>query len=159
MKNDNSRADGCPREALTRALATTLGMPEGQTNTTEVKIDSFNNPTDRRLIALAKRSVAERAHTLVSFWTSSKSSEPSALVMIRRHLRGVEFVPVYVARPRSDRAMVLVSGDRQTLFSLTGAGAISESSCFPCARIDQAITRGQAELAVAVTDLRSTAAN
>lgn len=146
MKNTNTRAGSSSRDAFTRALATGMGMPNGKTKNAAVIFASFVNPTDRRLVPLAKQSVDQRSHTVVSIWRTSDSTEQSNLVVIRRCLLGAEFVPVDVALPRDDKALVLVSGDRQTLFFLADNGAMAETQCLPSQGIKQAIERGEARL-------------
>lgn len=146
MKNTNTRAGSTPREAMTRALASGMGMPNGKMKSAAVKFTSFLNPTDRRLVPLAKQSVDQRSHTVVSIWKDKGSNEQSNLVVIRRCLFGAEFVPVDVALLRDDKALVLVSGDRQTLFFLADNGAMAETQCLPSQGIEQAIERGEARL-------------
>ena len=154
MKNTKLRADLRPREAHARALAIALGMPEGRTSNGFVKFDSIDNPTDRRLFALVEQSVAQRQHTVVGIWTDTDTDAPLTLAMIRRHPAGAEIVPVEIARPRDDRAMMLVSGDRQRIFTLTEQCAIRETDCWPSEGIEQAVEHGQKELCEAVAVFR-----
>ena len=161
MTNTKSRADLCLREAYTCVLAAALGMPEYRSCNASVKFDNINNPTDRRLLALVERSVAQRQHTIVSIWTDTDTDtdEPQTLVMIRQHPAGAEIVPVEIARPHDDRVMVLVSGDRQRIFTLTEQCAIRETDCWASEGLEQAVGQGREELGEAVSAFWRAAVN
>jgi hypothetical protein len=121
------------------------------------QFDSLVNPTDFRLIKLAEQAVLARDITVVALWPDSGSTRCKDVVIIRRHLLGVQFVPVDVARLSDDAPFVLISGDRRTMFELTSAGEVAASPCKPSPRIERAIKRGTSQLDEGLTGYRNAA--
>ncbi|MGB3752442.1 MAG: hypothetical protein WA954_00915 [Parerythrobacter sp.] len=157
MKNTDTRAGTALRDALTRALAAECGMIYGRTKDVAVMFTSLVNPTDGRFVKLATQSFHQRPHTIVSLWPECDTTTYQNLVVMYRHPLGAKLTPVDVASLDEDKTLVLVSGDRQTMFFLRKDGTMGQADCNPSLRIEQAIKRGMARLEAALAATRQPA--
>ena len=149
MKNTDTAADVCPREAFTRVLRAEMGVPDGPNVTAALLFAAIDNVSDGTFVTLAHQAVDNRHDTVLSLWREG-SAEPFSLVVIHRNGVGVEIFPVEVARPQDDKALVLVSKDRASLFFVDDRYVLTKTPCFPSEGIEAAVERGKTKLAEAV---------
>lgn len=106
------------------------------------QFESLVNPTDRRMIARAKKAITARDITVIAIWSEPGTKACQNLVVLWRHPVGFELVPVSIARLSDEVSFVLISGDRRTMFKLNAEGNVAASSCSPSPMIEEAIARG-----------------
>lgn len=150
MMNTKNVAGTCPREAFTRVLRAEMGVPDGPNVTAALQYGAIDNMSDSKFVTLAHQAVDNRYDMVMSLWNGSGSENPSNLVVIHRHKVGVEILPVEVARPQDDKALVLVSMDRKNLFFVDERCLLSRTPCLQSVGIEAAVERGKAKLAEAI---------
>ena len=150
MTIKNTVAGIGPREALTRTLRKQMGIGNGPNAASSILFGTFDNVSDRQFIALACQSAADKCDMVMSIWQEADSKAPSNLVVFYRSKGNVELHPVDVASPQDDKALVLVSQDRASLFYMNKRNAMARSRCGPSDGIERAVQRGQAKLAEAL---------
>ncbi|MGB3754346.1 MAG: hypothetical protein WA954_10670 [Parerythrobacter sp.] len=150
MTIKNTVAGISPREALTRTLRTQMGIGNAPNAAASTLFGAFENVSDRQFIALACQAAADKCDMVMSIWKDAGSNAPSNLLVFYRSKGNVELHPVDVASPQDDKALVLVSQDRASLFYMNGHNVMARSRCSTSDGIEQAVKRGQARLAVAL---------
>lgn len=149
MINTQTAAGVCPREAFTRVLRAEMSVPDGPNVTAALLFAAIDNVSDGSFVRLAHQAVDNRHDTVISLWKEG-SAEPFELVVIHRNAVGVEIFPVEVARPQDDKALVLVSKDRTSLFFVNDRYVLTKTPCLPSEGIEGAVERGKAKLTQAV---------
>ena len=150
MTINNTVAGICPREALTRTLRTQMGVGSGPSAAASTLFGTFDSVSDRQFIALACQAAADKCDMVMSIWKDAGSTAPSNLVVFYRSKGNVELHPVDVASPQDDKALVLVSQDRASLFYMNEHNVMARSRCVPSGGFERAVERGQAKLAEAL---------
>ncbi len=133
MINTHTAAGLCPREAFTRVLRAEMGVPDGPSVTAAILYGAIDNVSDGKFVTLAHQAVDNRHDTVMSLWKKG-SAEPFSLVVIHRNAVGVEILPVEAARPQEDKALVLVSKDRRSLFFVNDRYVYYKDTMLPIAR-------------------------
>lgn len=140
----------CARKAMARALSVEMGAQETTTTTSTAMFGVVDSVTDRTFIGLACVAEESSRDMVLSMWQDEDSNAPASLVVFFRTKAGVEMTPVHPASLCDDKALVLISGDRRSIFALNDNHQLFRRSCSPSARIERAIMRGQARLAAAI---------
>ncbi|MDA9918528.1 hypothetical protein N9D37_01385 [Erythrobacter sp.] len=143
-------AHACARAAMTRALSAEMGVEENTTITAGSLFCAVDGVTDRTFAGLACLAEESSRDMVVSMWESCDSKVPACLVVAFRTPAGVEMAPVHPASLRDDKALVLISGDRRSIFALNDKHQLFRRPCSPSASIERAVKRGQARLAAAI---------
>ncbi len=138
-----------PCEALMRALSAEMGFQENTNTATGALFGTVDDVTDRTFLGLACLAEEQRCDLVLSMWPNQDSNAPACLVVFFRTAAGVEMAPVHPASLRDDKALVLISADRRSIFALNDKHQLFRRPCSPSARIERAVKRGQARLAAA----------
>lgn len=138
------------REATARALSAEMGALETTTATSGSIFGVVDSVTARTFIGLACVAEESSRDMVMTMWQDEDSKAPAWLVVFFRTSAGVQVAPVHPACLRDDKALVLISGDRRSIYALNEKHELFRRPCSPSARIERAVARGQARLAAAI---------
>lgn len=143
-------AGTCLREAMMLVLHKEMGVQENTAMPTASLFGAVDSVSDRTFTGLACFAEQSGRDMVIGMWEGPDSKVPTCIIVCLRTPAGVEMAPVDPASLRDDNALVLISGDRRSIFALNDKHQLFRKSCSPSASIERAIERGQARLAAAI---------